>query len=131
MKSIHFLLALIFVTTTFFQCEEDLDDNCLSFNSAPVTLVVGATSAMANQDVLLIVSFTASNGCGQFENFSESVNGNVNNITVNARYEGCVCTQDLPTRTATYTFKKSQPGVYELRFYQTASSYYTHSITVQ
>ena len=92
---------------------------------------MGANTALVNQEVVLTVSFGCFNGCGQFGNFEETTTGNTSTINVNAKYEGCICTQDAPIRTTLYKFKKSQTGTYELKFWQGASSYLTYTIIVQ
>ncbi len=107
------------------------DDNCISTAKAPVTSIDGATIASLNQEIDLAIYFTCFNGCGQFENFEETIAGNTTTIIVNAKYTGCICTQDVPTRTTSYKFKKTQAGTYELKFFQTENNYLTHTIIVQ
>ena len=104
---------------------------CISFKKGPVTKIDGATSASVNQEILLTVDFTCFNGCGQFNNFEEAVNGNETKIIVNAKYEGCICTQDLPTRQVKYKFRKSQPGTFTLMFLQSDNVYMSHTVIVQ
>lgn len=106
-------------------------DKCLSFTKAPVIKVEGANAALVNQEIILTVFFGCYNGCGQFENVNETTAGNSTTIIVNAKYEGCICTQDAPIRQTTYKFKKSIPGTFELRFLQAENTYLTHTIIVQ
>ncbi len=108
-----------------------IEPPCISFQTGPVTKIYGATVASINQEILLTVDFTCFDGCGQFNKFEETVNGNETRIIVNAKYEGCICTQDLPTRQVAYKFKKSQTGTYTLRFLQSDSVYLNHTVTVQ
>jgi hypothetical protein len=113
-------------------CEKkDEDNSCLSYTKAPVTKIEGANSVLVNQEIILTVSFGCYNGCGQFGNFDEEISGNTTTLTVNAKYEGCICTQDAPIRQTTYKFKKSQKGTFNLQFLQTGNTYMTHTITVQ
>lgn len=86
---------------------------------------------MVNQEIILTVSFGCYNGCGQFGSFDEVISGNATTITVNAKYEGCICTQDAPIRQTTYKFKKSQAGTFDLKFLQAENTYLIHTITVQ
>ena len=118
---------------TLLSCNKKNEDNstCLSFTKAPVTKIEGANSALVNQEVILTVSFGCFNGCGRFGNFDEVITGNATTITVNAKYEGCICTQDIPIRQTTYKFKKSQTGTFDLKFLQTENTYFTHTIIVQ
>ena len=126
---------LIFCTSfiiILFGCDKQQDkDNCLSYKKAPVISIVGANTASVNQEVVLTVSFGCFNGCGQFGNFEETIAGNTATINVNAKYEGCICTQDAPIRTTLYKFKKSQTGSYELKFFHGENSYLSYTIIVQ
>jgi len=126
------LIFCAFFIVPLFSCDKQQDkNNCLSYTKAPVISIVGANTALVNQEIVLTVSFGCFNGCGQFGNFEETIAGNTSTINVNAKYEGCICTQDAPTRTTSYTFKKSQTGSYELKFLQGENSYLTHTINVQ
>lgn len=122
-----------FLIITLFSCTKEQDDGskCFSITKAPVTKIEGANSATINQEIILTISFGCSNGCGQFGNFDEVTSGNVTMITVNAKYEGCICTHDIPTRQITYKFKKSQPGIFDLKFSQLGNTYLQHTIIVQ
>ncbi len=107
------------------------NEKCLSYTKAPVTKIEGAVSALVNQEVDLTVSFGCFSECGQFGNFEEIITGNTITFDVNAKYEGCICTADAPTRQTLYKFKRSQPGTYELKFLVSTNNYLTHTITVQ
>jgi hypothetical protein len=106
-------------------------NNCSYLEKAPVLAIEGATTAQVGQEISLRLSFTCNNGCGEFDHFKTVSNGNSRTITVNARYTGCVCTQDLPTRVAVYKFKALQTGRYDLYFLQTGTAVLSHSIVVQ
>ena len=125
-QSILFICFGIFL----FGCKKQNDDNCSIYTKAPVIEVNGANTALVNQEVDLTASFGVSNGCGQFDKFEEIVSGNTTIIALNAKYEGCFCTDDAPVRTAIYKFKKSQKGTYQLKFSR-GDSYVTHVIIVQ
>ncbi len=127
-------LPLFFTMLTILvlgSCDKKMEDNtCTSVVKAPVSKIEGPTSALLNQEITLTVSFGCFNGCGQFGSFEETTLGNSTTILVNAKYVGCICTQDAPTRKTSYTFKRSQQGVYELKFFQSDNTYITHSIAV-
>ncbi len=126
------LYLLTIIITFLVGCSKKNDtDKCISIVSAPVTKIDGATTATLNQEIILTVSISCNNGCGQFKNYTEVVANNTSTIQVNTIYEGCICTQDLPTRQFQYNFKKSQAGTYSLRFLQTNNIYLTHTIIVQ
>lgn len=112
-------------------CKKIKDDsNCLSYSKAPVTKVEGPAIASINQEISLTVSFVCYNGCGQFGNLEENIAGNETTIIINAKYEGCICTDNLPIRQILYKFKKSLAGTYHLKFYKGENAYLTHTIIV-
>jgi len=126
-----YILSALFCIPQF-SCDKQPDDgSCVSYAKAPVTKIEGVTTTLANQDVTLTISFGCFNGCGQFGNFEETIVGNITTIKVNAKYEGCVCTQEAPIRVTSYNFKKTQTGTYELKFSRGENSYLTHTIVVQ
>lgn len=124
--------CLIIAVFILWGCNKNKDEQpCVSFSKARVIKLEGPITASVNQEIPLTVSFSCNNGCGQFGNFEESTFGNTTTIVLNAKYEGCVCTQDIPTRQTLYTFKRTQTGTYILKFWETESSFLTHTITVQ
>lgn len=129
-----------FIQLSFFTCfilllfgciKKQDEKKCLSYIKAPVTKIEGPSTASVNQEIDVTVSFGCFNGCGQFGNFEETITGNTTLINVNAKYEGCICTQDAPIRKTSFKFKKSQTGTYELKFLQSENIYLTHTIIVQ
>ena len=127
-KLICFACCIILLTAC---TKKQKEENCVSTLKAPVTKIEGATTASVNQEINLTISFTCFNGCGQFGNVEETIAGNTTTIVENAKYTGCICTQDVPTRVTSYKFKKAQSGTYELKFLQTENNYLTHTIIVQ
>lgn len=126
-----FGLTLIWISLCINCNKKTENENCLSYSKAFVTKIEGVNTAKVNEEVLISVYFSCYNGCGQFGNFEELTLAQNTIVQVNAKYEGCFCTQDVPTRLVVYTFKKSQPGTYTLNFSKSNSSYITHSIIVQ
>jgi hypothetical protein len=121
-------VLLLFVLTN---CNKTQESNlCLSYQKAPVTKVEGLATGTVNQDIPLTVSFACLNGCGQFGRFEPAVFNDTTTINVIARYEGCICTQDIPTRQTTYIFKATKAGTYYLKFWQTDLTYVADTIVV-
>ncbi|HSN61403.1 MAG TPA: hypothetical protein VLR49_10740, partial [Ferruginibacter sp.] len=115
---------LVIAVFILWGCNKNQDEQpCVSFSKAGITKIEGPLTASVNQEIPLTVSFSCMNGCGQFGNFEESTVGNTTTIVLNAKYEGCVCTQDIPSRQTIYSFKKIQTGTYILKFWETAHSY--------
>lgn len=126
------LTSFGFSILVLFGCNKTQGDKeCLSYAKAPVTKVEGPQTGLVNQDINLTVSFSCFNGCGQFGNFDQTSNGNTTTIQVNAKYEGCICTQDVPIRQSIYKFKATQAGTYYLKFFQTENTYLIDTIRVQ
>jgi hypothetical protein len=106
-------------------------NNCLTFREASVVSVTGPSQVSVNQEVAISVNFGVISGCGKFERFEESNPESDRNITVIARYEGCLCTLNAPVLKTTYQFKSATPGVYLLHFKKSNTQVITHQITVK
>lgn len=79
---------------------------------APATAQLGETVAVD-------VYFQVNGGCGEFGSFDVSSSGKETVVRVVARYKGNVCTDDLPVRMTTYTFRPAEAGTYTLKFRST------------
>ena len=77
------------------------------------------------------VGFRVLNGCGEFSSFEQTTLGNVTIIEVIAKYEGCICTQDIPLRQTVYTFNQNIPGTYILKFKMADDNYITQTVAVE
>lgn len=132
-KSLFTIIILLFFGLTI-GCNKDddkgQDDKCIENVLASVTAVNAPSTAMVNETINIEVSFQVFNGCGQFGRFIETQNGNSRTIEVEARYEGCICTQDAPIRKVNYEFVPKNAGNYELNFKSVQSSSITVDITV-
>lgn len=123
-----FTFLLIFLVS----CKKDNEpDNCISFTTAPVVSVTGPNTATVNEEIDIIVNYGIINGCGGFSNIDEVITGNTTTIKVNAKYEGCVCTQVASTFSTIYKFKKLVAGSYDLKFLLADNTYLTHTIVVE
>src|SRR5687768_13257600 len=110
------LIALNVVMST--GCNKPGNDDCVSYEYAPVVSVTGPVLAAVNQAVNLNVQYTLANGCGQSGVFEEVTVQNTTTIKVKAKYVGCMCTQALVAKQMPYNFIATQPGTYLLRFLQ-------------
>ncbi len=126
------LLLLFFVTVTLLTscCDSKTnDEQCVSFvpeGIDAVTLIptTDMTGAAFN------VAFYVNNGCGNFGSFEEIVNGNSITIKVIAKYEGCVCTDDIPLRESVYTFTSNTSGTYLLKFIKADGTFITETVVI-
>ena len=136
MKKCNFYILTVFIylNAIFTGCSKVTDGEgtwCYKYFTSPVVKVEGPKTAAVNQSIDLKVSFTCFNGCGNFGNYEQMVNGNTTTINVIAKYEGCICTQDVPTRQSIYSFSAPQAGTYFLKFLRTGNVYLTDTITVR
>ena len=120
-------MSLAFLTSC---SNDDNADNCISFEEAYVSSVEEVTTADAT-GFLFKAKFVVKNGCGEFESFKEIVSGNVRTITVEAKYEGCICDTALHTKEGVYNFKPTAPGTYTLRFRNSEDTFITETVTVE
>ena len=111
-------------------CSKEQDSNCIENKIAYVTLINSPSTGSVNQNINIEVSFGVNNGCGNFGKFIETQNGNTKTIEVEARYEGCVCTQDAPTRKTNYVFKTQNSANYILKFKSSATEFITANLTI-
>ncbi len=124
-----FLVLPIFL---FLSCSrKHHSDTCISYNQAPVSNIEGPKSGSVNQEIDITVSFDCMNGCGQFGRFEQSSKDNATEIKVIAKYEGCVCSDNVPTLQSIYKFKAKKPRIYLLKFFQEDNVYLTDTIVVK
>lgn len=76
------------------------------------------------------VDFGISNGCGKFNKFVETINGNTRTIKVIAKYEGCICNQDASIKSANYVFTTSITGTYTLKFQKADGTFFTETVLI-
>jgi len=132
-KKILNQILVLFISTglIFSSCIKNVEQPvCISSGEVPVQNVTGPNATNVNANIDLTISFQAMNGCGNFDSFKEATLGDTTFVATIAKYIGCVCTQDLPTRTGIYKFKKSAPGQYFLKFNK-GNSFLVHQVTVQ
>lgn len=127
-----FLTVSLFIFSLFSSCVND-DDNveeCIAYVNPYVTSVNAPSTGMVNEIVSIEVNFDVINGCGSFNQFIETENGNTTTIEVEAKYEGCVCTAVVLELTTTYEFMTDTPGDYELKFKSGATEFITVNLTI-
>ncbi len=132
MNNIKKTLFFTVLSFALLSCKKETENlSCLSFAKTSVIKVEGTKTASVNEEVTLTVSFMVVDGCGDFGSLEEVSAGYVTALTITAKYQGCICTQAIETRKITYKFKKSQPGTYDVNFFQAEDKYLTYRITVQ
>jgi hypothetical protein len=126
-----YLTALLIISSLIISCESDEQNKeCIEYDIGYVTSVNSPTTGAVNETIKIEVNFRVINGCGGFEKFIETENGNSKTIEVEAKYEGCVCTLNIPIRTVNYDFKASKSGDYQLNFKSSPTEFITANITI-
>ncbi len=114
-------------------CDQDDDseeDLCITDQIAYVTSVESPDTGNVNDSITIEVKFSVANGCGDLGQFIETGTGNTRIIEVEARYQGCICTQEAPIRTANYMFTASTAGNYELKFKSSPTEFITVDLVI-
>ena len=106
-------------------------DSCVNFQHAPVTSAIVPVSGNVNQVIPISLNFTVFNGCGGFGNITETNVGNVKTLTVNARYEGCICTLPVLDISTNYNFTATTTGIHTIKFAQPNGTFLSYSINIQ
>lgn len=123
-------LILSLLLIVIFSCSKEQDNNCVENRIAYVTSLNSPSIGTVNENINIEVSFGVNNGCGNFGKFIEIQSGNTKTIEVEARYEGCVCTMDAPTRKTNYVFKTQNSGNYVLKFKSSSTEFITTNLTI-
>ncbi len=109
------LITLIMLITT--SCSNRDDENIVAnYELTYATSVDTSSEVLVGETIKIVVFFRVTNGCGEFGRFIESGNGLTRVIEIEAKYEGLICTQDLPLRQAIYEFTPNSPGEYVFNF---------------
>ncbi|MFT5963455.1 MAG: hypothetical protein ACI9L6_000157 [Flavobacterium sp.] len=126
-----YLTTLIIISSLTISCEsDDQNKECIEYDIGYVTSVNSPTTGTVNETIKIEVNFRVINGCGGFEKFIETQSGNSKTIEVEAKYEGCVCTQALEIRRVNYDFKTAKSGDYQLNFKSSPTEFITANITI-
>ncbi|WP_044403948.1 hypothetical protein [Lacinutrix sp. Hel_I_90] len=134
-KTYNFILISIIILGLSISCNKheknnEEDKECITNKTEYVTSVDSPDTGTVNQLINIEVKFRVINGCGGLGKFIETDNGNTRTIAVEAKYEGCFCTQVIATRTVNYEFIPSNPGDYELKFKSSPTEFITVNLTI-
>jgi hypothetical protein len=123
-------LIISVLLLVIFSCSKEEDNNCIENRIAYVTSINSPSTGNINESINIDVSFGVNNGCGNFGKFVETQSANIKTIEVEAKYEGCVCTMDAPTRKTNYVFKTQISGNYILKFKSSPTEYITVNLAI-
>lgn len=128
MKNItYFFISISIILNA---CSDSKTPNeCVSFVETGIVQVALIPTA-DKMGAVYKVDFPISNGCGKFNKFEETINGNTRIIKVIAKYEGCICTQDFSIKSANYVFTSSVPGTYTLKFLKADGTFFIETVVI-
>ncbi|MBA6151570.1 hypothetical protein [Gelidibacter maritimus] len=129
-KKIILLLSTMIFGLLVSCSDDDKNEDCISNQAAFVTSVDAPKTGTLNKTLNIEVSFQVNNGCGGFGDFIEKKDGNTRVIEVEAKYVGCICTDNLPIRTVNYEFITNKAGNHELKFKSSPTEFITINLTV-
>ncbi|HET7360354.1 MAG TPA: hypothetical protein VFI78_00305 [Salinimicrobium sp.] len=128
----RFTTIILLSMFLFFSCSSENEKltDCIEYQKVFVDEVNGPSTANVGETINIEVKFRVYNGCGRFLEFIETGTEFNKTIEVKAIYKGCICTLNIPTRTAIYKFTPSQPGEYKLKFRTVNNDFIILNITV-
>lgn len=128
MKNLTYLFIAISIILN--ACSESKAPNeCASFLQTGIAAIT-LDPTVDMMGAVYKVDFPISNGCGKFNKFEETIDGNTRIIKVIAKYEGCICTQDFSIKSANYVFTSSVPGTYTLKFLKADGTFFIETIVI-
>jgi hypothetical protein len=127
------LLVLSLGLFTACEISERNSNSCPVIIGVPTTAVTGPTETTVNTTITLEVSYKTKKNCGGFSSFYKNPSSNplVEIITVNTYYDACACDQVESIDKRDFSFKKSTPGVYVVKFKKTNEEFIEHTVTVE
>ena len=128
MKNLTYLFISISIILN--ACSDSKTPNeCVSFvETGIVQVALIPTADMIG--VVYKIDFPISNGCGKFNKFEETINGNTRVIKVIAKYEGCICTEIFSIQSANYTFTTKTSGTYILKFLKADGTFFIETVVI-
>lgn len=116
-KKLHSRFLIFTVLLLFFSCKKDsYYDNCTEYTEREINSVEGPEVIKKGQIAIFRIVFHVYNGCGNFECFKVSKNKNTYDVSIIAKYKGCVCTMNIPEIRTEYFFRPRKKGTYFLNF---------------
>ena len=126
---------IAFTAVLFASCDigSTGSSSCPAVVGVPALAVTGPTEAVVDVPILLEVSYKTKKNCGDFYSFykNEDLQPMVDIVTVNTTYDACSCDEVESTQKSNYTFKKSIPGTYLIKFKKTNETFVEHTVTVE
>jgi hypothetical protein len=131
MKKFNLLMSLLVMSVLVLVSCDDADE-CFTeeeINVADVTL--SADTISVSQSINIEIGVNVRNGCGEYDSATISEDGDTVNVSVKARYDGCICTEAIEYKTGTVTYTPTSTGVKILEFDQGNNQILSDTLVVQ
>lgn len=126
---------IAFAAILFSSCEvnESLSSTCPTIIAVATTTITGPVQTAIDVPINLEISYKTKKNCGGFKLFFDNPSDDplVDIITVNTTYDACNCDEVQSVEKVNYSFKKSEAGVYVVKFRETNTTFIEHTVTVQ
>ena len=126
-KSLFVLFSFLMLSSCI---SSDSDNSCYEIAGTPTISVDGLTTTTVGVPIYLDITYSVINTCDTFYLYYEEISEGSKYVTVNVRYDGCDCWQNVTNRTRQYEFISDEVGFFSLRFKTTNTTYIEHIIEV-
>ncbi|MBD0401323.1 hypothetical protein [Flammeovirga sp. EKP202] len=112
LKVLQFFILSIFI----FSCSSDdnIIEDCRSTELSYINDVSLPSQGKVGEPIEGTIEYTLSNGCGQFSKLNQNIEGKTVTLSVEAVYEGCICTDIAPIGEVTFNFTPNETGEYKV-----------------
>ena len=127
------IIAFLAILSLSCDINEKRANSCPVIIGVSTTKVSGPIATAIDEAIVLEVSYKTKKNCGGFSSFfkNPSTDPLVDIITTNTFYDACSCDEVVSVQKEPYTFKKSTPGIYIVKFKNTNETFIEHTVTVQ
>lgn len=119
--------VLIFISS----CKLDSTGDCYAEAPALPVSVDAPSTGMLNQPININVQFQIGNGCGSFLRNDSYTDGDTTEVVIRAKYQGCVCTQQIVGGQQTFQYTPTRTGAHYFRYFISEGVYLKDTIWVQ
>lgn len=132
MKKFNLLMSVFLMSLLIFVSCDEIEDECFSLEEINVfDVTLSSDTIFLNESVEIEIGVNILNGCGDYHSTIISEDGNTLNVTANAIYEGCVCTEAIEYKRGTTTYTPTSTGIKILEFEQENNGILRDTLVVQ
>ena len=131
LKSTTTLLILMTSLIMLHSCKLDESGDCYTEAPAYPISVDGPATGTLNQPININMTFQLGNGCGGFLRTETYTDADTTEVIIRAKYQGCVCTQQLITTQQNFSYTPTRTGAHYFRYFISEGNYLRDTIWVQ